>query len=61
MEEGGSSGKVSLVENVVLVLLAVEAGAIKEGSRFLPSRRVLGRAIKECTIRAEVTCTGGDL
>ena len=29
-------------EKVVLVLLAVEAGAVKEGSGFLPSRRVLG-------------------
>ncbi len=45
MEEGGSSevvlsGKVSLSEKVVLVLLAVEAGAVKEGFGFLPSRRV---------------------
>jgi hypothetical protein len=36
--EVGSSGKVSLLEKVVLVLLTVEAGAIKEGSRFLPSK-----------------------
>ena len=34
MEEVGSSGKVSLSEKVVLVFLVV-----KEGSRFLPSRR----------------------
>src|SRR6266513_6407453 len=33
---------------VVLVLLAVEAGTVKEGSWFLPSRRVLGRAVKTC-------------
>ena len=45
--EVGSSGKVSLSETVVLVLLTVEAGAVKKGSGFLPSRRrVLGRAIK---------------
>jgi len=50
--EVGSSGKVSLSEKVVLVLLAVEAGAVKEGSGFLPSRRVLGRAIKACAIKA---------
>ncbi len=43
--EVGSSGKVSLSEKVVLLLLAVEAGAVKECSGFLPSRRVLGRAI----------------
>ena len=39
-EEVGSLGKVSLSEKVVLVLLAVEAGVVKEGSGFLPSRRV---------------------
>ena len=59
--EVGSSGKASLSsslsEKVVLVLLAVEGGAVKEGSGFLPSRRVLGRdittcAIKECVIKA---------
>jgi len=49
--EVGSSGKVSLLEKVVLLLLAVEAGAVKEGSRFLPSRRVLGRAIAACAIK----------
>ena len=38
--EVASSGKASLSEKVVLVLLAVEAGAVKEGSGFLPSRRV---------------------
>ena len=52
MEEVGSSGKVSLSENVVLVLLAVEAGTVKEGSGFLPSRRVINCAIKKCTIKA---------
>ena len=35
--EVGSSGKASLSEKVVLVLLAVEAGAVKDGSGFLPS------------------------
>ena len=34
----------------MLVILAAEAGAVKEGSGFLPSRRVLGRAIKACAI-----------
>ena len=29
-----------------------QAGAIKEGSRFLPSRRVLSRAITACAINA---------
>ena len=38
--EVGSSGKVSLSEKVVLVLLAVEAVAVKEGCVFLPSRLV---------------------
>ena len=52
MEEEGSSGKVSLSEKVVLVLLAIEAAAVKEGSGFLPLRRVLGRAIKACAIKA---------
>ena len=46
MEEVGSSGKISLSENVVLVLLAVKAGAVKEGSRFLPSRRVRVRVLE---------------
>jgi hypothetical protein len=36
------------------VLLIVEAGAIKASSRFLPSRPVLGRAIKACTVKASV-------
>ena len=35
--EVASSGKASLSEKVVLVLLAVEAGAVKEGSGFLLS------------------------
>jgi hypothetical protein len=43
-EEGsselGSSGNVSLLEKVALVLPAVEAGAVKEGSGFL--KRVKG-------------------
>ncbi len=55
MEEGssevGSSEKVSL-SKVVLVLLAVEVGAVKEGSGFLPSMRVLGRAIKAGVVKA---------
>ncbi len=51
-EEVGSSGKASLSEKVVLVLLAVEAGVVKEDSGFLPSRRVLGHAITECAINA---------
>ena len=33
-----SLGKASVSEKVVLVLLAVEAGAVKERSGFLPSR-----------------------
>jgi len=33
LSEVGSSGKVNLSEKVVLVLLAVEAGAVKKGSR----------------------------
>ena len=45
-------GKVSLFEKVVLVLLAVEAGTVKEGSSFFPSRRVLDRAITVCAIKA---------
>ena len=49
--EAGSSGEVSLLEKVVLVLLAVEAGAIKEGSRFLLSTRILGRAITRVLLR----------
>ena len=43
--EVGSSGKVSLPGKVAPVLFAVEAGAVKEGFGFLPSRRVLDRAI----------------
>ena len=50
--EVASSGKASLSEKVVLVLHAVEAGAVKGSSGFLPSRRVLGRAIKACAIEA---------
>jgi hypothetical protein len=48
--EVGWSGKVSLSEKVVLVLLAVEASAVKEGSGFLPLRRVFGCAITVCAI-----------
>src|SRR5579871_5673162 len=40
----GSSRRVSLSEKVVLVLLAVEAGAVYEGSGSLPSTWVLGHA-----------------
>ena len=50
--EVGSVGKVSLSKKVVLVLLAVEAGAVKEGSWFLPSRWVLGHAIKAGAVKA---------
>jgi hypothetical protein len=32
------SGKVNLSEKVVLVLLVIEAGGVKVGSRFLQSR-----------------------
>jgi hypothetical protein len=46
VEEVGSSGKVSLSEKFLLVLLAVAAGAVKEGSMFLSSRRVLDRAVR---------------
>jgi hypothetical protein len=38
VEEVGSSGKVSLSEKVMLVLLAVEAGVVKEGSGCLASK-----------------------
>jgi hypothetical protein len=38
VEEVGLSGKVNLSEKTVLVLLAIEAGAVKVGSRFLQSR-----------------------
>ncbi|SRR6266480_317909 len=44
-------GKVGLSEKVVLVRLAVEGGAVEEGSRFLSARRVLGRAITTCAIK----------
>ena len=50
--EVGLLEKVSLSEKVVLVLLAVEVGAVNEGYRFLPSRRVLGGAITACAIKA---------
>ena len=50
MEEVGSSAKVRLAEKVVLMLLAVEASVVKEGSWFLllrrvPSKRVLSRRV----------------
>jgi hypothetical protein len=35
----------------VLVLLDVEAGAVREGSGFLPSRQVLGRLINSDAIK----------
>jgi hypothetical protein len=38
-------GKVSLSEKIVLMLLAGEAGAVKDGPGFLPSRRVSSRWI----------------
>ena len=44
--EVGSSGKVIFVREGRAGASRVEAGAVKEGSGFLPSRRVLGRAIK---------------
>jgi hypothetical protein len=34
----------------VLVLLAIEVGAVKEGSGFLPSRRVLSCAFTVCVL-----------
>lgn len=34
------------------MLFAVEAGAVKEGSGFLPSRRFLGHAITACAVKA---------
>ena len=39
-----------MLGKVVLMLLAVEAGTVEDGSRFLPSRRVLGRAITGCAV-----------
>jgi hypothetical protein len=54
VEEVGSSEKVSLSEKVVLVLLALEVGVVKEGSGFLPSRRFLGPIITACAIKAGV-------
>lgn len=42
-EEVGSSGYVSLSEKVVLVLLAVDASVVKEGSKFLPQGGCLKR------------------
>lgn len=52
MEEISSLGKENLSVKVVLVLLVIEAGAVKEGSRFLPSRRVFGFAFTVCAIKA---------
>ncbi len=52
----GSSGKVGLSEKIVPVLLAVEEGAVKEGSGFLQLRRVLGGAITACASKAFVGC-----
>lgn len=59
--EAGSLGKVSLSEKIVLVLLAVEAGAVREGSGFLTSRRVLGCAIKAGVVEVDSgsCCQGG--
>jgi hypothetical protein len=50
--EVGSSWKVSSSEKVVLVLLAVEVGGVKEGSVSSLSKRVLSRAITACAIKA---------
>ena len=50
VEEVSSSGNVRLSEKVVLVLLAIKAGAINEDSGFLPSRGVLGCAITVCVL-----------
>ena len=41
-----------LVREDRAMLLAVEAGAVKEGSGFLPSKRSPSRAIKSCAIKA---------
>jgi hypothetical protein len=38
-------GLMGMSEKVVLVLLAIEAGAVKKGSGFLPSRWVLLEAV----------------
>ena len=46
------SSEVGMLGKVVLVLLAVEAGAIEEGSGFLPSRQVLDCAITTYAITA---------
>ncbi len=43
--EVGSSGKVRFSEKVALVLFAVEAGAVKEGFGFLPSKRARVRVL----------------
>ena len=63
--EVGSSGKVSLSEQVVLVLLAVEAGAVKEDSGFsvvpargVPSRRVPSRSVPSRRARVRVLEAG---
>ena len=59
-EEVGSSGKVNLSENV-------EAGAVKEGSRFLPSRRmrvwvrVLERRSKANQLLFTAVVAGGEV
>jgi hypothetical protein len=47
------SGLVSLLEKVMPVLLAV-----KECSGFLPSRRVLGRAVTACAIKDDAIKAG---
>jgi hypothetical protein len=59
--EVGSSGKVRLSEKVVLVLIAIEAGPVKGGSGFLPSRPVLGCAIKAGVVELDSgsCCQGG--
>jgi hypothetical protein len=52
--EVGLSEKVSLSEKIVLVLLTVEAGAVKASSRFLLPRGFLDRAIKACAIKVSI-------
>jgi hypothetical protein len=38
----------------MLVLLTIETGAVKASPRFLPSRRVFGRAINAYAVKASV-------
>jgi hypothetical protein len=43
--------EVSLLEKVVLALIVVKAGVVKEGPGFLPSRQVLSYAIRRVSSR----------